>query len=269
MAAALEPILKTHFRAAGQIIGWVNIPNETKQPAEHVFHHECRPLGINEPTEAAMDGSRNILRMVKTLTPKDLCFVVLSGGGSALLPLPSHGVSLQDKIVATRFLSAAGASIQQLNAVRRNISQIKGGRLAGACGAGRITTLILSDVLGDAIESIASGPTLEMDDKQLARDTLATFDPQRRSIPASIWSLLENDSPATTDTQPASRVDHIILGNNGTAVTAAQAEAERLGYAIERPEDDPLNQPTADQLGQQMVQHGSRLGRVTRSASLD
>ncbi len=264
MAAALEPILAAHFCSAGQLIGWINIPNGTKQPAVHVFHHECRPVAMNEPTQAAMAGSLEILHMVKSLTRRDICFVLLSGGGSALLPLPSSGISLDDKIAATRFLSAAGADIRQLNAVRRNISQIKGGRLAKASGAGQLTTLILSDVLGDALESIASGPTVQVDDRQLARDTLATFDPQRTSIPASIWTGIENSPPATSDEQEnvSPVTDNIVLGNNSTAVAAATAEAARLGYAVESHDDCAFAQPSANALGAQLVTHGQRLASL-------
>ena len=107
------------------------------------------------------------------LHQRDLCLCLLSGGGSALMPAPRPGVTLDQKLQITRHLSAAGANIQQLNAVRRQLSMIKGGGLARACTAGRLVSLIISDVLGDPLDVIASGPTvIPPDAAQAARDAL-------------------------------------------------------------------------------------------------
>ena len=101
----------------------------------------------------------------------------MSGGGSALLPAPRPGVTLAQKLQITRHLSAAGANIQQLNAVRRQLSMIKGGGLARACTAGRLVSLIISDVLGDPLDVIASGPTvIPRDEAQAARDALQVLE---------------------------------------------------------------------------------------------
>ena len=106
-------------------------------------------------------AAEEILQLVsESLTTADLCICLLSGGGSALLPAPAPGISLAEKLAITRHLSGAGANIAQLNTVRKQLSRIKGGGLARACRAGRLITLIISDVLGDPLDVIASGPTV-------------------------------------------------------------------------------------------------------------
>ncbi len=90
----------------------------------------------------------------------DFVITLLSGGGSALMPFPIEGISLEDKLRVTRWLSGSGANIEQLNCVRRSLSQIKAGGLARRCRASDMLTLVISDVLGDSLQTIASGPTL-------------------------------------------------------------------------------------------------------------
>ena len=92
----------------------------------------ARPAGVNEPTAAAAAGAEWILDLVQSLMPDDLCLCLISGGGSALLPALTEGITLDDKLTVTRHLSAAGANIQQLNTVRKQLSRIKGGGLARA-----------------------------------------------------------------------------------------------------------------------------------------
>ena len=106
-------------------------------------------LGVNEPSAAGVEGTRHILEIVSSHGPDDVCFCLLTGGGSALLPAPVPEISLDDKIQLTRLISAAGGNIEQLNVVRQNLSLVKGGGLAWACRAGRLITLVISDVLGD------------------------------------------------------------------------------------------------------------------------
>ena len=124
---------------------------------------------------------------------------LISGGGSALLPAPIAGISLADKQHVTRFLSAAGANIAELNTVRKQLSRIKGGGLARACRAGRLYALIISDVLGDPLDVIASGPTV--DDPSTPRDALAVLDKFRArdaGVPQSVFSALERRSHRRT-----------------------------------------------------------------------
>src|SRR5690606_6565414 len=107
--------------------GWINIPEGTHLPTEAIHLHSARPQGANEPRPAGVAGSRQILDIVARLTSRDLCLCLLSGGGSALLPAPAAGVSLDDKVELARLAAAAGANIAQLNAIRRQLSDIKGG----------------------------------------------------------------------------------------------------------------------------------------------
>src|SRR5207244_1469918 len=148
-------------RTGKDFCGWVNVPADCVRPLRHITLHPARPAGVNEPTAEGVAGSEQILRLIEWLTADDLCLCLISGGGSALLPAPALGITLQDKQQITRFLSAAGANIRQLNTVRKQLSRIKGGGLLRACRAGRLMTLVISDVLGDPLETIASGPTVE------------------------------------------------------------------------------------------------------------
>ena len=161
MAAAVEAILGPRRMDQKRLAGWVNVPEDCLRPLARIHLHGARPPGVNEPTRAGVEGSESILRLVRSLGPADLCLCLISGGGSALLPAPVEGITLDDKLALTRHLSAAGANIQQLNAVRKQLSRIKGGGLARACRAGRLVALIISDVLGDPLDVIASGPTVE------------------------------------------------------------------------------------------------------------
>ena len=127
---------------------------------QRIHLHAARPAGVNEPTPEGVAGALEILRLVESLGPDDLCLCLISGGGSALMPAPVEGITLADKLAVTRHLSAAGANIEQLNTVRKQLSRIKGGGLLRACRAGRLVSLIISDVLGDPLDVIASGPTV-------------------------------------------------------------------------------------------------------------
>src|SRR5204863_6763798 len=115
-----------------------------------------------------------ILEIVSSLGADDLCIGLISGGGSALMPAPVEGVSLGEKQTITRLLSAGGANIEELNTVRKQLSRIKGGGLARACCAGRLLTLIISDVLGDPLDVIASGPTVP--DSHTPQEALAILE---------------------------------------------------------------------------------------------
>ena len=149
MAAGLETALGDELLAKTN--GWINVPEGRESELQKIHLHPARPAGKNEPTEAGVRGTKEILRLVEAAGPNDLCICLLSGGGSALLPSPKPGVTLQDKLRITQLLSAAGANINQLNAVRRQLSDIKAGGLARACSASHLITLIISDVMGDPL----------------------------------------------------------------------------------------------------------------------
>jgi len=237
MTLALEAALGDKLLEGKKVTGWVNVPADCIEPTRCVRLHAARPAGVNEPRAEGVAGSAEILRLVSQLGPRDLCLCVISGGGSALLPAPIEGLSLgtkalEAKIALTREISAQGGTIEQLNAVRRELSAIKGGGLAQACRAGRLVSLILSDVLGDDLEVIASGPTvLRQPTPQLALQVLE--DLQLTDHPAgceAVELLRSRNRQAVGRAVSECQVTNLLIGNNATAVDAAGIEAERLGY---------------------------------------
>lgn len=234
MAAGLEEAIGPEVAAAKQLTGWINVPAGCVRPLNHIHLHAARPAGINEPTAAGVEGATRILQLAESLGPNDVAICLLSGGGSALLPAPVAGVSLEDKQQLTRFLSAAGANIAELNAVRKRLSRIKGGGLARACRAGQLYTLILSDVLGDPLDVIASGPTTP-DTASLAEvaAVLERFRVREANVAPSAIRYLDRliaTRPAA-EPFPTEHVFNAVLGNNATAVDGAGIEAERRGYS--------------------------------------
>ncbi len=245
MTLALEAVLGEKLlddkQVTKQVTGWVNVPADCVEPTRCVKLHAARPAGINEPRPEGVAGATEILHLVGQLDPRDLCLGVISGGGSALLPSPIAGFSLENKIALTREISARGGTIEQLNAVRRELSSIKGGGLARACKAGRLVSLILSDVLGDDLEVIASGPTVVrqptpglalqvLEDLQLG-DHPAGREATRLLKQRNRQAVKEVASAVASTVAPACEVHNLLIGNNATAVDAAGSEAERLGYS--------------------------------------
>ena len=167
---------------------------KSRQPQEvrRIHLHAARPAGVNEPTAEGVAGAEEILRLVESLGPDDLCLCLISGGGSALMPAPVEGITLADKLAVTRHLSAAGANIEQLNTVRKQLSRIKGGGLLRACRAGRLVSLIISDVLGDPLDVIASGPTVpDSSTPQAALDVLERFHARQAGIAPAVFEYLQ------------------------------------------------------------------------------
>jgi hydroxypyruvate reductase len=233
MAAGLEEALGPQVLAAKHVSGWINVPADCVRRLSHIHLHAARPAGVNEPTEEGVLGAEKILELVRSLGANDLCLCLISGGGSALLPSPVEGVSLAEKQALTRLLSAGGANIQELNTVRKQISRIKGGGLARACGSGRLISLIISDVLGDPLDVIASGPTVE--DRATARDALVILEKyagdDERVAPAAFTYLRQRTAASAAQPAPRCKVTNLVIGNNAVAVDAAGVEAERRGYS--------------------------------------
>ncbi|QDV49102.1 glycerate kinase type-2 family protein [Gimesia fumaroli] len=215
--------------------GWVNVPADCVRPLSHIHLYPARPASLNEPTAEGVYGSRQILEKISSLQQDDICLVLISGGGSALLPAPLPPVTLEDKQLVTRLLMSSGATIQELNCVRKQISQVKGGRLAAAATCGTLITLIISDVVGDPLDIIASGPTVvDSSTPAEALKILQRFVSDRQQVPDSVWSVLEAD-PARSPAQEVSRQTKVInqiIGSNATALKAAKQQAEEAGYEI-------------------------------------
>jgi glycerate-2-kinase len=220
------------------IDGWMNVPAGTEQSLPAIHLHPARPAGVNEPTAAGVVGAERILQLVRQADSRTLCIAIFSGGGSALLPAPIAGITLADKLQVTRCLSDAGADIRELNTVRKQLSQIKGGGLLRACRGGQLVTLLLSDVLGDPLDMIASGPTiLDTTTPRDALQVLQKYDRQQR-LPDRVYAVLQNKISETdrrgldvrTPVAPLCPSTTIVLGNNARAVDECGIKAESLGY---------------------------------------
>ena len=216
-----------------RVEGWVNVPADCVKPLRKIHLHAARPAGVNEPTADGVEGSLKILHLVSQLGNRDLCIVLLSGGGSALLPAPVEQISLEDKQAVTRMLMHAGATINELNCVRKHLSQIKGGGLArAAAGAGHVSTLVISDVIGDPLDVIASGPTVA--DSSIASDALGILEKYATSgnqAPEVVKAYLGKAAQRNPSSRriPANVSNHVI-GNNAVALNAAAERAQALGF---------------------------------------
>ncbi len=213
--------------------GWVNVPEGTHDidVGSAITLHPARPAGVNEPSVDGVYGTRQILNLVSNATSRDLCIALISGGGSALLPAPIDGITLDDKLAVIRLMSGGGADITELNTVRKHLSSVKGGGLLRACRAAHLVTLILSDVIGDPLDAIASGPTVV--DTSTVGDAirlLSRFDTERK-LPTRIYDALEAKTRASkTLATPTTTSTTIVIGNNAVAVDEAGIRAESLGY---------------------------------------
>ncbi len=231
-----------------EVVGWINAPAGTfsdrdAAAVQPIHLHTARPAGANIPTQPAVEGTRRILEMVGNCDQRDVVLCLLSGGGSAVLVAPRAGITLADKQAVAQEIAAAGGNIEQLNAVRRALSDVKGGGLARACRAGRLITLIISDVIGDPLETIASGPTM-LDASVAAADALKVLeqlDLVRSTRLANVvhsleqYSLEQYSAPiagpgASAENRKGCQVEHLILGNNADAIDAAGVKAVELGY---------------------------------------
>jgi glycerate 2-kinase len=180
-------------------------------------------------------AAEEILRLVRAAGPDDLVLCLISGGGSALTPAPVAGVTLAEKQAVTRLLLDCGATINELNAVRKHLSRLKGGQLARAAHPAPVIALLLSDVIGDPLDVIASGPTAP--DPTTFGDALAILDwfGLRARLPASVRTHLGAGARGETQDTPKpgdpilAGVTNQVIGNNGLVVAAAVEEARRLG----------------------------------------
>ena len=216
--------------------GWVNVPADCVRPLRSITLHPARPAGLNEPTPAGVAGAEEILRRVSALGPGDLCLVLISGGGSALLPAPIEGISLEDKAATIRRMSLSGAGIEDLNCVRRQLSRIKGGGLARACRAQWLITLVISDVIGDPLEVIASGPTIDFPpEPERAWELLLRYAPGLEGIPSAVVQVLQAQihKSRSRSAPPTVSQRHVaIIGNNETSVRAAERAARERGLTV-------------------------------------
>jgi glycerate 2-kinase len=189
------------------------------------------------PDRAGLCGARRIADLLHDTTERDLIICLLSGGGSALMTLPVYGISLADLQALTQILLGCGATINEVNTIRKHISQLKGGQLARLASPATVVSLVLSDVVGDPLDVIASGPTVPdpttFGDAWAVLDHYGVVDDVPPSIAGHLTAGLHGvvaDTPKPGDPL-FSRVHNVVVGSNRLAAHAAAAEAERLGFA--------------------------------------
>ncbi len=199
------------------------------------------PIAIHEaghpvPDATGQVGAAHIAALLTGLSERDLVLVLISGGGSALLPLPVEGIALEDYQALTSVLLRSGADITEINILRKHCSQLQGGQLARLAAPARVAALILSDVVGTPLDAVASGPTVP--DRSTFADAWAVLERYHvvDDVPASVRNLLQRGvAGAIADTpKPGDplfeRVNTVVIGDNAIAGRAAAAAATRLGY---------------------------------------
>lgn len=227
MAAAVERVLGRRIRG-----GLVNVKYGHTAPLRRVELNEC---GHPVPDARGLDGARRIMEIARQAGEEDLVICLISGGASALMPAPAPPVTLEEKQQVTRLLLACGATIHEINAVRKHISAIKGGQLARLAYPARVIALLLSDVIGDQLDVIGSGPTAP--DASTFAGALAVLDRYglRERVPASVRERLERGAAGEIPETPKpgdpafERTQNLVVGGNRSAVDAAAAAARRLG----------------------------------------
>ncbi len=188
------------------------------------------------PDEHGLAGAETIAGLLHGLTERDLVIVLISGGGSALLPRPVPGVTLTDLQQLTGIMLKCGANITELNCLRKHLSQLQGGQLARMAAPARVATLILSDVVGSPLDVIGSGPTVP--DRSSFADAMNVLRSYGvvESVPASILADLQRGAAGQIADTPKpgdplfSRVTNVVVGDNAIAARAAVAEARRQGW---------------------------------------
>jgi hydroxypyruvate reductase len=230
MAASLSDLLGD--RIAG---GVVVTKYGHRDPGLDTGPVEVIEAGHPVPDEEGVSGTRSLVDLAKEASVSDLVLVALSGGGSSLLTLPAPGLSLSDLQVTTQLLLRSGASIVEQNAVRKHLSHIKGGKLARRIAPARAICLVLSDVVGDPLDVIASGPAYpDPTTYGDAWDVLGKYDLTNR-VPSKVREHLEtglaggrSDTPGPEDAL-FQRVQHVVVGSNRLAAVAAVSAARAQG----------------------------------------
>lgn len=229
MAEALERVL------SGRIThGLLNVLEGTKSNF-HIDKIELQEASHPLPSENNTAGTERMLELLTGLSEDDLVFCLISGGGSAMMSCPAAGISLEDKQKITRSLLKCGATIQEINTVRKHLSKVKGGWLAKEAYPSTLVSLIVSDVVGDPLDAIASGPTAPDPTTYLdAINVLKKYD-LWSSSPNSIRERLDNgrrgmipDTPKSDD-ESFKKVFNIVIGNNRLACYAAKHALEEFG----------------------------------------
>ena len=228
MARAMEEILDKRLNSGLVITKYSHaLPLDKVQVIE---------AGHPVPDVAGFRGAQKIIQFLEQRNEKDLVFFLISGGGSALLPYPHEGLTLEDKRDVTKILLAVGANIQEINTLRKHLSQVKGGRLAKIAHPATLISLILSDVIGDDLDSIASGPTVP--DRSTFRDCVDIVEKYQITdrLPSVVADIFNKGIRGEIEDTPEAgepafeRTQNLIIGSNIKAVEEAAKKATELGY---------------------------------------
>lgn len=228
MAGAMETILGDRLTG-----GAVNVKYGHTAPLRRV---ELIEAGHPIPDAAGVEGTERIVGLLERLGEDDLVFCLLSGGGSALMPLPAQGVTLAEKQAVTGRLLQCGATINEINTIRKHISCVKGGRLARLASPARVVGLVLSDVIGDPLDVIASGPTVPDESTYGDCWTILGRYGLQDELPASVIRHLDAGMKGTEPETPGpgdpvfDHVRNVMIANNRQALDTARMEAEKRGY---------------------------------------
>lgn len=224
-SAAMALAFEQHWRGSwDQLQGLVVTRYGYEQPCQHI---EIVQAAHPVPDAAGLQAAQRIQALVSGLTADDLVIVLISGGGSSLLVAPGPGLTLADKQAVNQALLKSGATIAEMNCVRRHLSGLKGGRLAAACHPARVVTLLISDVPGDRPADIASGPTVA--DTTTCADALAILQRYRIDVPAAVQALLtsgEGETLKPGDPRLAGTETHLITTPQVALEAAAQVARE-------------------------------------------
>jgi hydroxypyruvate reductase len=230
MAVAIEDILGKRVTSGIIIVKYGHVADLDRINLIEAGH----PL----PDENGQHGTEAILKLVRDAGKDDLVICLISGGGSALTPLPFHGLTLKDKQETIKVLLSCGATIHEINAIRKHTSMIKGGRLARAVYPATLVSLILSDVVGDDLDVIASGPTVP--DSSTFSSCMKILKKYNilKKIPETVLNHIEAGAsgkvPETpnTDDSAFDKTYNLIIGSNIESLMAAKQKAESLGYKV-------------------------------------
>jgi hydroxypyruvate reductase len=228
MAAVMEQILGDRIHKGLVVVKYNHLAPVRKVRLREASH----PV----PDEAGLSAAHEMIELLEEAAEDDLVICLLSGGGSALLPCPAPPVTLVDKQAVTSLLLASGADIGEINCIRKHLSLLKGGGLARSAYPARVITLILSDVVGDPLDIIASGPTVG--DPSTFSDALEILDRYDLigKVPHIILSYLEDgihgkhpETPKPNDPE-LTGIINLLVGTNAIAVNASQRKATDMGY---------------------------------------
>ncbi len=227
MAKAVEGILGRRVSA-----GLVNVKYGHLARLRRVELNEC---GHPVPDEAGVQGASRIAELAREAGPRDLVICLFSGGASALMPSPAAPIRLEEKQATTRLLLASGANIHEINAVRKHMSALKGGQLARLAHPATVLSLLLSDVIGDDLDVIGSGPTApDRSSFQQARAVIEKYGLSEK-IPQTVRERMALGAAGEVEDTPKAddpvfrRVQNLLVGTNALVVEAAASEARRLG----------------------------------------